>query len=383
MAEAAGAQQSTQGVVEALSVAISRPVLLDDPSLAPLAYSRQWGEIDGVRSKSILTRGAPPTVRDALMAQGIAEAADVVRTTADPVLGMAERVCVAVRSNKQLLGYIWILDPGATLSDEELDVARTAARRVARLMTESVTRLVGDESALMLKLASEAVEDREAAVADVRAQGALPDGPVVLCLLGAVSDDVELTVVAHMAIRRLSVGHAITGRLADGTAVLASLGDPVLRTLHSGEVAQWLHRIAPEGVAVGQSGSAPLDGLHEAARHARVAFTVARSKPAARSFAAWPTLRADRLVAQLPRSWRDDLPQDLARLIREHPPLAATLAAFLDAGGDVKAAADATSLHRSGVYYRLRRIEELTGLQLDRGDDRLLAHLAVRAERLF
>jgi DNA-binding PucR family transcriptional regulator len=39
-------------------------------------------------------------------------------------------------------------------------------------------------------------------------------------------------------------------------------------------------------------------------------------------------------------------------------------------------------LHRSGLYYRLQRIEAITGLDLHRGDDRLLAHLAVRVANL-
>jgi DNA-binding PucR family transcriptional regulator len=100
-------------------------------------------------------------------------------------------------------------------------------------------------------------------------------------------------------------------------------------------------------------------------------------------FAAWPTLGSARLLAQLREGWRDDLPRPLLQLLRDQPALRATLAAFLDAGGDVKATAETMSLHRSGVYYRLRRIEELTGLRMARGDDRLLAHMALHAEQLF
>ncbi len=97
----------------------------------------------------------------------------------------------------------------------------------------------------------------------------------------------------------------------------------------------------------------------------------------------WSMLGAERLVAQLPPpSAAGDLPAPLVRLLREQPELARTLAAFLDAAGDVKATAEALSLHRSGLYYRLRRIEALSGLELDSGEDRLLAHLAVRLARL-
>jgi DNA-binding PucR family transcriptional regulator len=68
----------------------------------------------------------------------------------------------------------------------------------------------------------------------------------------------------------------------------------------------------------------------------------------------------------------------LRHLIAAEPTLAATLEAFLDAAGDIKRTAAALSLHRSGLYYRLQRIEELTGLDLAQGDDRLLAQLALR-----
>jgi PucR C-terminal helix-turn-helix domain len=374
---------SAQAVVDALSVAIRRPVVLDDPSLAPLAYSRQWGEIDGLRSDSILGRGVPEAVRAALMAQGISETADVLRTIADPALGMDERVCVPVRRDERLLGYIWLLDPDATLTDDDLDQVRSAARRVAPLLVQSADRSVADQTVLLQGLSSESREDRLAAAAQVRARGVLPSGPVVSCLLATTCDDLDPTEVARHAVRRLSVDHAIVGAVPGGAAMVVSPGDPVLRTLPSDEVARWLHRISPAGVAIGQSTPTALDGVHQGTRQARIALQVASAQPAARSFAAWSTLGADRLVAQLPGGWRDDIPAGLSGVLRERPVLAATLAAFLEAAGDVRSTAEATSLHRSGVYYRLRRIEELTGLRLDRGEDRLLAHLAIRAERLF
>jgi DNA-binding PucR family transcriptional regulator len=87
-------------------------------------------------------------------------------------------------------------------------------------------------------------------------------------------------------------------------------------------------------------------------------------------------------VGRIGRSALGDVPPRLAALMRDEPVLARTVAAFLDAAGDVPATAAALSLHRSGVYYRLRRVEELTGLDFDRGDDRLLAHLALRLAAL-
>jgi hypothetical protein len=58
------------------------------------------------------------------------------------------------------------------------------------------------------------------------------------------------------------------------------------------------------------------------------------------------------------------------------------LEATLDAAGDVATAARALHVHRATLYRRLARVQELTGLALDHGDDRLHAHLAVRMWRL-
>jgi len=62
--------------------------------------------------------------------------------------------------------------------------------------------------------------------------------------------------------------------------------------------------------------------------------------------------------------------------------LVRTLEAYLDHAGNVKATAAALSLHRGGLYYRLRRIEELAEVNLHDGEDRLLCHLALRLARL-
>lgn len=376
--------ESAQAIVDALSVAIGRPVLLDDGGLVPIAYSRQWGKIDGVRSTSILKRGVPKEVREELLAQGIAEATEIVRTPSDASLGMSERVCVPVRAGGVLFGYIWLLDPEGTLNGDDLDRARAAARRVASVLAGRGQRSVADEGALLGRLTSHSAEMREAAADDLATRGTFGLGvaPVVLCVVAGTSDGVEPTAGALHAVRRLSVGHAIGGSFFEAAAVLVSLDDPVVRTLHEDEIAEWVHEISPGGLVVGQSSPVSLDRLPDAARQARIALRAARARSHGGRFAAWATLGADRLLAQLPTGWRADLPESLRRLLHERSDLATTLATFLEAGGDVKATAEAMVLHRSGVYYRLRRIEELTGLDLASGDDRLLAHLAIRADRI-
>ena len=62
--------------------------------------------------------------------------------------------------------------------------------------------------------------------------------------------------------------------------------------------------------------------------------------------------------------------------------LARTAEVFLDCAGSASRAATALRVHRQTLYYRLSRIEAVTGLDLADGDARLLLHTSLRAARL-
>ena len=59
-----------------------------------------------------------------------------------------------------------------------------------------------------------------------------------------------------------------------------------------------------------------------------------------------------------------------------------TLAAYLDQQGSIVRTAQALHLHRNAVTYRLRRITDLLGVDLDDPDQRLVLQLACRARLL-
>lgn len=58
-----------------------------------------------------------------------------------------------------------------------------------------------------------------------------------------------------------------------------------------------------------------------------------------------------------------------------------TLMAYFDHGGDVGAAAESLFMHPNTVRYRLRRMQDLTGLRLDDPVDRFVAELQLRVLR--
>ena len=94
-----------------------------------------------------------------------------------------------------------------------------------------------------------------------------------------------------------------------------------------------------------------------------------------------PTLKGSRTISEH-GSWVEDAPS-VARLRAfdaEHSGscLVETLRAYLDHFGDVSAASRALSVHSNSLRYRLRRIAQVSGLDLADPDARLLAQLQLR-----
>jgi PucR family transcriptional regulator, purine catabolism regulatory protein len=68
---------------------------------------------------------------------------------------------------------------------------------------------------------------------------------------------------------------------------------------------------------------------------------------------------------------------------RQRADLLQTLNAFFEQHGNHTATADVLNVHRNTLTYRMNRITEITGLDLNQPDVRLAVHLALKIHRLF
>jgi DNA-binding PucR family transcriptional regulator len=96
--------------------------------------------------------------------------------------------------------------------------------------------------------------------------------------------------------------------------------------------------------------------------------------------APWSAIGPYRLLTRLPAGATAD--DTALRELLAHPELARTVEVYLDHAGQAGRTAAALGIHRQTLYYRLSRVERLTGLDLDDGEHRLLLHMGVKAARL-
>lgn len=401
------AGDEVQVLVEELSSELGRSVLVDDASLRLVAYSPVRGTEDEVRRTAILTRETPRNIRHVHFAQGIARAGGPVRTAARPELGLESRVCVPIRCQGTLFGYVWLIDADESLTAEE----RTQAERSAAELGAAMYRQQELEQPRR-ELAQRRVEallardpaTRDAAAHELLADDMLLPGTTVAVMVvgGGEEEEMPSAQKARLSLaldqfrRALPMRHALSlVRPQHGIVMLAL--DATMR--HAGGAPELAHRLhdslertlaAETGcrVTLGYSDERErLQDAHRAYAHAQAAERVASCLPDYGPLAGWDELGPYRALAAIPpdADAAELLPPGLSRLfeLRSHDSLVTTLETYLDHGCDTKLTAEALFLHRASLYYRLQRIEAFTGASLKNGSDRLALHLGMKLARLL
>ena len=396
-----------QHLVDSLARQLHRSVAVDDPRLRLISYSAHAGKVDLVRTASILSKAVPPEVASWVFGHGIREAHDCFELPANPELGIGARLGVPIRMDGDLLGYLWLLESEGHIGPDEITASVRAAAEAA-IFLHRERRVGALRSGIERELLRDLlVEDRsvriQAAAELIDAGLIVAQGPRVVMVVRVGSrTGHEPDQAAGSAIEDglretrngLSMGHGIhLGRIDHGLLVVSggtrALTDGVIREAAETLLGAVRARLATDRwstvVGVGDT-VAKLedahDSFHQAARAARTAQLIGLGGPVAH----WADLGVYRLLSQLPpdRLTADTLPRTLLEMINrpENATLVETLETFLDFAGNTRRTAEHFGIHRVSLYGRLRRVEELTGLDLEDGQQRLAAHLGLKLARL-
>ncbi|MCS7478581.1 PucR family transcriptional regulator [Umezawaea endophytica] len=311
-----------QVLLDELSALLGRAVSVDDVAGGVVAHSAQTdgGDLfDDARVRAILTRRVPPDVAAWQERHGTTTAVSPVRVPENLAVGVSPRVCFPLLHDGARVGYLWVIEGGRALSDEE-------------------TALV------------------EARVPALAARLA-PEGEPWEALVTGDSHQ-------RSRAREALLASGLRGRVL---VVVALAPKRVVRVLPEGSPVPEL------GTRTGVSAPHPLDQAHLAYQQALAAAELSALDPALPFVTSWHGLGAYRLLI-------DGGPEEVLGALSE--PLRTTLETYLDAGCDARVAAQRLHLHRTSLYYRLGRIAELTGRDLATGAARLELHLALKLVRL-
>ncbi|MFJ7590010.1 PucR family transcriptional regulator [Streptomyces sp. NPDC097617] len=392
-----------QDLVDEISALLGAPATLENRDFRLIAFGAHDSDddaaMDPVRTRSILTRQSTADVRSWFEGFGIARATGPVRIPAAPDAGVFRgRICLPVRYRGIVQGYVWLLDQEPGLpgpGPAALDAAMEVAQRIGVLLAEEAKAGADLSREFLAVLTAGRGWQQDMAVSALRvALGPGGDGPhAAVCVTpwpGEAPASVPGAAAVCVVPQRIGAGPGAEPAGEAALAVLLRLRSTDALTPALAAVTRLLPRAADPagGAATGPRVTAgvadPVRGLADlpaAWEQAVAAARAAVAQPRLGPVAQWSTIGPYRLLASLATDPVDD-PAARTLLTPAHRELARTAEVFLDCAGQAGRAAAALGIHRQTLYYRLGRVEQLTGLDLNEGEDRLLLHMALKASRL-
>ncbi|MDV2685691.1 helix-turn-helix domain-containing protein [Alkalihalophilus lindianensis] len=124
---------SLEEFVDAISERLQCPVTIEDSNHHLLAYSSHDDGTDAARISTIIGRRVPEKVINRFWKEGVIP---TLNQSDEPLvipqihdIGLGNRVAVSIRKNNEVLGYIWVLEVGRTLTKEDLADLKLAASK--------------------------------------------------------------------------------------------------------------------------------------------------------------------------------------------------------------------------------------------------------------
>ena len=357
---------------------------------------------------SVLQRNVSREIVDFIYASGGREALDLFTVPVNEELGLTlGRVGMPIRYRNALLGFVWLLTSEGEVDEDQAEVLRRTADAAAMILhreqlLDELSR--SRERELTRDVLSGERSLREDAANRLAEEGLLAAGPaVVVTVLLRPGDQSTLTERDRLSVavgvdqlrRRLPRNSAIQLDRPDHSLLIVSVAERSTQTHLVSLIVAARERVLSESgrqniecwVGIGEPRTS-VAHVRESYEESRRSADVAQVVKVLGNVVRYRDLGVYGLLAELSEdrlenSIHSGLQSLLSHEDSKSEALLATLESFLDNAGDVKRTSEALCVHRGSLYYRLRRIQEITRADLANGDDRLALHLSLKVARLL
>jgi hypothetical protein len=316
---------------------------------------------------------------------------EVVHVDEHAELGIRRRLAIGIHAGPRQLGTIWVQEGAEPFAERAADVlvgaARVAAGHLVRRRSQQSPGGRWERDLVAGLLDGRASPDLVAGTFGLNEDA----GALVVAFAVREGDAAAHELVVAELVEVVSV-HAAAHRR---TALCAAVGARVYAVLPDVHATDAVRTLSTEvvGAAGRRSGirvqagiGSPAERLSGVPDSRREADRVLDAMAEGQVVAVFGEIRAEVLLTQtlgLLAANPDLRDPGVARLVeydREHrTDLVASVVAWLDAMGDVRAAADRLTVHPNTLRYRVRRATAIAGLRLDEPRTRLVHHLQLLA----
>ncbi|WCN38255.1 PucR family transcriptional regulator [Aneurinibacillus uraniidurans] len=391
---------------------LENPITIEDMNHHVVAYSMHGDATDPVRIQTIMKRRVPESVLIRFWKEGVIQALmhsdEPVRIPAARDVGLDSRVAVSIRRGTEVFGYIWVQEANRTLEDGDLLVLKQAARLALPRLLYRKSRYEKNEEKrkqLLWRLLSRSGEaDNRTIEKAARELGVSLSGVLeVLVFEARCPEAVWDSMQKELAYLLEHLGDFFVFRELPlwtfddrHLIVLASMHADEEKQMHEAsrvfvnELRTRLNRrFGEEYLEVGHGN--PVVQFGEVWRSYQQALEVLHLKKCfpmeLAGAAGYGELGIYRLLPQIKR-WNEEQGYQndkLARLVaydqHNQSNLVETLDVFLCAAGKVNTAAQQLHIHPNTLTYRLRRICEVGGIDLQNANDRATLFLDLQVRK--
>lgn len=385
-----------EALADAIGVQVGGAVTIEDLQSRVLAYSSSGHEVDDIRKLTILGRRVPQWRIQAMEESGFFRAlwgsGDVVHRRASD--DEPERMAIAVKAGTEILGSIWVAMTEPFSSERAESLRSFAVAAVPHLL---FYRSLHSGLAFQVEAAARDLLEGNGSAELLAERAGIPATlPAVVMAIrfdAATRTDIDPRLLELVTLKSSLQGCSPVVVTREG-GILVILGGfhtvaeaPVRAKIIAESLVEPLHALLSKRpwISIGTA-SATLHGVPDSLRSADLALRAlkfSRSRPVVGYTAELGTEMAlvelsDSIAGtNLPTQTPVDL---LAKYDGERGDTAMvdTLRAYLDAFGNIPAAARQLGYHPNSFRYRLRKVEEIGGIGLDDPDARLLAEIQLR-----
>jgi DNA-binding PucR family transcriptional regulator len=396
--------ESLEALAETINEVLGCPVTIEDVNHRLLAYSSHDPQMDTARIATIVGRRVPEKVISGLWRDGViqrlVESQEPVRIPAISDIGLNDRVAIAIRKNRDILGYIWVVEVGKQLGDQELNQLKKAAQAAkTKLVQLHMQRRKEEEGhkdffwqLLMGHLKSESTIKEKA-----EKLGVVVPASFHILVFQFVSEITEKWVQQFLDVISAAQQIRVVFHVVDNDQLIL-LSAPILQHPSKQDYAKsFIHFMDQIKSRFGSAFSEGGNGsfyqeytmVEKSYQEALMVLQIKKQFPnETKNLFHYPDLGYYRFLPLIleekrKRSFNNSCLDKLREYDREHnSSLLHTLNVFLSNDSNAKDAADVLHVHTNTLNYRLKRISEIGEINLTNMDQKVTLYLDLKTEQL-
>lgn len=380
------------------------PITIEDSTHQIISYSRHKENVDEARIATIISRKVPDKIINSLWKNGIMaklfESDEPVIVPAIEEVGLGNRVAVSIRKHNEVLGFIWAQINDKTMGDDQMRLLKEAAKFVKNhLLLQRMRKRKEEEShqEFLWQLLTGHLNDVSKIKRQAKRAGVNLDGRLAVAII-EFDDDISQAIEKHAYYLAETLQHVqVVGRLFDQNQLILLTRlrtEQEARSALSSFIKDFIHKISMRLQIRKITGS--FGSVYNSPEHVQYSYKqalkVLRLKEKfpdelqqTYSFQEIGTYQFLDELYQI--RVRDHYQSEAITKLREYDlkhrtDLLLTLKTYLECDSNVYQASQLLHIHPNTLNYRLKRVVELTEVNLKDPNQKIILYLDLKLESM-